>query len=55
VKSLYLDLSTPSGNTPVLVAIQKLAISLAQVLTNERTTLELPAPCMPCLHRQDEY
>ncbi len=55
VKSLYLDLSTPSGNTPVLVAIQKLAISLAQVLTNERTTLELPAPCMPGLHRQDEY
>lgn len=55
VKSLYLDLSTPSGNTPVLVAIQKLAISLAQVLTKERTELELPAPCMPCLHRQDEY
>jgi CRISPR-associated protein Cas1 len=53
VKSLYLDLATPAGNTPVLVAIQKLATSLAQVLTNERTALDLPDPCVPAAHVQD--
>lgn len=53
VKSLYLDLATPAGNTPVLVAIQKLATSLAQVLTNERTALDLPPPCVPAAHVQD--
>lgn len=53
VKSLYLDLATPAGNTPVLVAIQKLATSLAQVLTNERTALDLPNPCVPAAHVQD--
>ncbi len=53
VKSLYLDLATPAGNTPVLFAIQKLATSLAQVLTNERTELDLPYPCVPAAHVQD--
>jgi CRISP-associated protein Cas1 len=53
IKSLYLELATPAGNTPVLVAIQKLATSLAQVLTNERTALDLPQPCVPAAHVQD--
>jgi len=53
IKSLYLDLATPAGNTPVMVAIQKLATSLAQVLTNERTALDLPDPCLPAAHVQD--
>lgn len=52
IKSLYLDILTPSGNTPVLVAIQKLATSLAQVLTNERTMLDLPSPGIPDSHQQ---
>jgi CRISPR-associated protein Cas1 len=43
VQSLYLDLQTDSGKTPVLVAIQKLATSLAQVLLKERQSLELPS------------
>lgn len=53
VKSLYLDLATPAGNTPVFVAIQKLATSLAQVLSNERTALDLPHPCVPMVHVLD--
>ncbi len=53
VKSLYLDLATPAGNTPVFVAVQKLATSLAQVLTNERTALDLPHPCVPMAHVLD--
>lgn len=55
VKCLYLDLSTPTGNTPVLVAIQKLATSLAQVLTNERSALELPLPSVPAAHVHDMH
>lgn len=43
VESLYLDLQTNSGKTPVLVAIQKLATSFAQVLLKERLSLELPS------------
>jgi len=42
VQSLYQDLATDAGRTPVLVAIQKLAVSLAQVLLKERSRLELP-------------
>lgn len=42
VQSLYFDLQTDLGKTPVLVAIQKLATSLAQVLLNERKSLDLP-------------
>ena len=43
IQSLYLDLQTDSGKTPVLVAIQRLATSLAQVLLKERLSLELPS------------
>lgn len=50
VQGLYQDLTTDAGRTPLLVAIQKLAISLAQVLLKERSELDLPWPGAP-LHR----
>lgn len=50
VQCLYMDLSTDAGVTPVLVAVQKLATSLAQVMVGERTRLELPHPGVPQRH-----
>ncbi|MFY8015761.1 MAG: type II CRISPR-associated endonuclease Cas1 [Limnohabitans sp.] len=47
VQCLYLDLATDTGRTPVLVAVQRLAISLAQVLLGERKLLDLPLPGVP--------
>ena len=51
VQSLYQDLASDAGRTPVLVAIQKLATSLAQVLLGERTALDLPLPSIPLRHQ----
>lgn len=42
--SLYLDVNTQAGITPVMVAMQKLAVSLIQVYLGERGSLELPFP-----------
>jgi CRISPR-associated protein Cas1 len=53
VQSLYQDLVTDAGRTPVLVAVQKLAISLAQVLVGERKELDLPLPGVPLRHVAD--
>jgi CRISPR-associated protein Cas1 len=50
VQSLYQDLVTDAGRTPVLVAVQKLAISLAQVMVGERKALDLPLPGVPLRH-----
>lgn len=50
VKSLYLDLQTDAGITPVMVALQKLATSLAQVMVKERGQLDLPHPGVPVEH-----
>ena len=47
VQCLYQDLATPEGKTPVLVAVQKLATSLAKVLLNESKALDLPLPGVP--------
>ncbi|MCX8516776.1 MAG: type II CRISPR-associated endonuclease Cas1 [Rhodoferax sp.] len=47
VRTLYDDMQTESGATPVMVCIQKLAVSLAQVYLGERTALELPLPGLP--------
>lgn len=47
VQSLYQDWATDAGRTPLLVAVQKLAISLAQVLLAERKALDLPKPGVP--------
>ncbi|MGY8903279.1 MAG: type II CRISPR-associated endonuclease Cas1 [Burkholderiales bacterium] len=47
VRTLYDDMQTDSGATPVLVCAQKLATSLAQVYLGERGKLDLPLPGLP--------
>ena len=47
VRTLYDDMQTDRGATPVMVCIQKLATSLAQVYLGERDKLELPLPGLP--------
>ena len=47
VRTLYDDMQTAAGATPVLVCAQKLAVSLAQVYLGEREKLDLPLPGMP--------
>jgi CRISP-associated protein Cas1 len=47
VRTLYDDMQTQAGATPVLVCAQKLATSLAQVYLGERDKLDLPLPGLP--------
>ncbi|MCA3238308.1 MAG: type II CRISPR-associated endonuclease Cas1 [Curvibacter sp.] len=47
VRTLYDDMQTDAGVTPVLVCAQKLATSLAQVYLGERDKLDLPLPGLP--------
>lgn len=47
VRTLYDDMQTNIGATPVMSCIHKLAISLAQVYLGERERLELPLPGLP--------
>ncbi len=47
VRTLYDDIQTDLGATPVMVCIQKLATSLAQVYLGERDKLDLPLPGLP--------
>ncbi len=47
VRTLYDDMQTSIGATPVMSCIHKLAISLAQVYLGERDRLELPLPGLP--------
>lgn len=47
VRTLYDDVPTEAGVTPVIVCMQKLAISLAQVYLGERERLDLPLPGLP--------
>jgi CRISPR-associated protein Cas1 len=47
VRTLYDDMQTTAGATPVMVCIQKLATSLAQVYLGERDKLDLPLPGLP--------
>lgn len=47
VRTLYDDMLSNAGATPVMVCIQKLATSLAQVYLNEKETLDLPMPSLP--------
>jgi CRISPR-associated protein Cas1 len=49
VRTLYDDMQTSHGSTPVMVCIQKLAISLAQVYLGEREKLELPLQGLPLM------
>lgn len=47
VRTLYDDMQTITGATPVMVCAQKLATSLAQVFMGERDRLDLPLPGLP--------
>jgi CRISPR-associated protein Cas1 len=47
VRSLYDDMQTSAGATPVMVCTQKLAISLAQIFMGEKEKLDLPLPGLP--------
>ncbi len=47
VRTLYDDMQTDVGTTPVMVCVQKLATSLAQVYLGEREKLDLPLPGLP--------
>ena len=47
VRTLYDDMETSSGATPVMACAQRLATSLAQVYLGEREKLDLPLPGLP--------
>lgn len=47
VRTLYDDMQTAAGATPVMVCTQKLAVSLAQVYLGQRDKLDLPLPGLP--------
>lgn len=47
VRVLYDDMQTAAGVTPVMVCMQRLATSLAQVYLGERPKLDLPLPGLP--------
>jgi CRISP-associated protein Cas1 len=47
VRTLYDDMQTDSGATPLTLCIQRLATSLAQVYLRERDKLDLPLPGLP--------
>lgn len=47
VRTLYDDVQTSAGATPVMVCAQKLATSLAQVFMGEKDKLDLPLPGLP--------
>lgn len=47
VRTLYDDMHTATGATPVMVCVQRLATSLAQVYLGERETLDLPLSNVP--------
>jgi len=47
VRTLYDDMQTEAGSTPVMVCTQKLAVSLAQVYIGQREKLDLPLPGLP--------
>ena len=44
---LYDDMQTSAGTTPMMVCMQKLATSLAQVYVGQREKLDLPLPGLP--------
>ena len=47
VRTLYDDMQTDAGATPMMVCTQKLCTSLAQVYLGERDKLDLPLPGLP--------
>lgn len=47
VRTIYDDMQTSTGATPVMVCTQRLAVSLAQVFLGEKDKLDLPLPGLP--------
>lgn len=47
VRTLYEDMQTSMGATPVMVCAQRLATSLAQIYIGEKEKLDLPLPGLP--------
>ena len=47
MRTLYDDMQSDNGATPVMVCIQKLATSLALVYLGQREKLDLPLPGLP--------
>lgn len=47
VQTLYDDMLTDAGATPLCVCMQRAAVSLAQVYLGERSRLDLPLPGLP--------
>ncbi len=47
VRTLYDDMQSEAGATPVMVCVQRLAVSLAQVYLGQRDKLDLPMPGLP--------
>lgn len=47
VRTMYDDMQTDIGSTPVTVCAQRLATSLVQVFLGERDNLDLPLPGLP--------
>ena len=47
VRTLYDDMQSNAGATPVMVCVQKLATSVAQVYLGQRDKLDLPLPGLP--------
>jgi CRISPR-associated protein Cas1 len=47
VRTLYDDMQSDAGATPVMVCLQKLATSLALVYLGQRDKLDLPLPGLP--------
>lgn len=47
VRTLYDDMQTSAGATPVMACTQKLATSLAQIFMGEKDKLDLPLPGLP--------
>ncbi|BBB58648.1 CRISPR-associated endonuclease Cas1 [Undibacterium sp. KW1] len=47
VRTMYDDMQTSAGVTPIIVCTQKLATSLAQIFIGEKEKLDLPLPGLP--------
>jgi CRISP-associated protein Cas1 len=47
VRTMYDDMQTSAGTTPVIVCTQRLATSLAQIFIGEKEKLDLPLPGLP--------
>lgn len=52
VRTLYDDMQSNAGATPVIVCVQKLATSVAQIYLRQRDNLELPLPGLPLVLAQ---